>query len=71
MTILEEIKEQLELVEKGQLPACSTDLDYVTMYREQEAVLAAIASETYRLRAVFQVERQSYEACLNALKRSL
>jgi len=60
-TILDEIKERLELVTKGEFPYCETDAEYVTMYRQQEATLAAIASETYRLRAVCNVERKSHE----------
>jgi len=51
LTILDAIRDQLALVTIGQLPACNTDAEFIAMYREQEAVLAVIAAETYRLRA--------------------
>lgn len=57
---LESIKEQLELTTLGDLPYRESDDEKIAMLHEQDAILATIAAETYRLRALISKERESY-----------
>ena len=69
-TIITELKERLELVDKGQLPYCETDAEKVAMYRSQEAELDAIVAAAKNLKRDLATERVSYEACIAATRRS-
>ena len=67
-TIITELKERLELVDKGQLPYCETDADKVAMYASQEAELDAMVAAAKNLKRDLANERASYEACIAARK---
>lgn len=69
-TIITELKERLELVDKGQLPYCETDADKVAMYRSQEAELDAVIAAAKNLKRDLASERASYEACIVAARRA-
>ena len=69
-TIITELKERLELVDKGQLPYCETDADKVAMYASQEAELDAMVAAAKNLKRDLATERASYEACINAARRA-
>ena len=69
-TIITELKERLELVDKGQLPYCETDADKVAMYASQEAELDAMVAVAKNLKRDLATERASYEACIDAARRA-
>ena len=69
-TIIAELKERLELVDKGQLPYCETDADKVAMYASQEAELDAMVAAANKTKRDLASERESYEACIAAARRA-
>jgi len=68
-TIITELKDRLALVDKGQLPYCDTDAEYVALYKDQEAQLVELVRAANDLRRELEKERASYEACLRFKNR--